>query len=505
MNLDALAELHRLDRARLRMSRVSNILQWDQETYLPPEAVEGRADQLADIEGVAHQRAVDPRIGTLLESLGSTSSAPAGDGSLPALERDFLRVLRHDYDRATKLPQDLVEEMARDAGLSQAAWVAARKADDFASFSPHLRKMVSHARRKAQCWGFVQNPYDGLLDQHEPGMTEGRIASLFDPLAERLRSLLKRISAAPAPEASVLGREFPVSDQADEGRAIMEDLRFDLGRGRLDLSAHPFTTTLGDQDVRITTRYFPRNMASGFFSVVHETGHALYELGFPQELRGSCLADGASMGIHESQSRLWENVIGRSRAFWLGRFPRLAQRYRGILDDVDAESFYRAINAVKPSLIRVDADEVTYSLHVILRFNLERRLFSGDLEVDDLPAAWRAGMRELLGVEPDTDADGVLQDVHWSMGAFGYFPSYALGNLYGLQFWSTLVQDLPDIEELLRRGDFSRPLDWLRDRVHRLGRRRTPEELIQEVSGRPLSADFFVDYLERKYADLYRL
>lgn len=505
MNLDALSELHRLDRSRLRMSRVSAVLQWDQETYLPPEAVEERADQLADIEGLAHERAVDPRIGNLLESLGSTSGAPSGDESLPAVERDFLRVLRHDYDLETKLPQSLVEDMARDAGLSQAAWVAARKANDFSAFSPHLRKMVSYARRKAECWGYTNAPYDGLLDEYETGMTEARISSLFDPLAERLSSLLRRIAAAPVPDVGVLDREFPVPLQDAEGRSLMEALRFDAGRGRLDLSAHPFTTTLGSDDVRITTRYFPRNMASGLFSVIHETGHALYELGFPAEIRGSCLADGASMGIHESQSRLWENVIGRSRAFWAGRFPQLVARYPDLLNDTDAETLYRAINAVKPSLIRVDADEVTYSLHVILRFNLERRLFSGELDVDDLPSAWRAGMKELLGVEPDTDADGVLQDVHWSMGAFGYFPSYALGNLYGLQFWSALLRDIPDIDQILEKGDFGVPLAWFRERVHAFGRRRTPEELVSEVSGTPLSSVHFIDYLERKYADLYRL
>lgn len=502
---EALEELYRIDKDLRLLTQAVAALQWDQETYMPPEAVEGRADQLALLEGLTHDRAVDPRIGSLLERVGSTPENPRGDEALPSLDRDFLRVFRRNYDKAVRLPGQLVRDAARAEGLSQAAWAEARRNNDFPSFAPHLDAMVSFAKKKAEFWGFADHPYDGLLDQHEPGVRQETIASLFDPLGKRLSELVRRISAAPAPDTSFLCAEYPVEDQDRFGRQLMADLGYELSRGRLDLSAHPFTTTLGADDVRITTRYFRDNMTSGLFSIIHETGHALYELGFGPDIRGTCLADGSSMGIHESQSRLWENVVGRSRAFWRGRFPALRKQFPDRLGSVDEGAFYRAVNAVRPSLIRVDADEVTYSLHVILRFDLERRLFDGSLGVEGLPAAWNRGMAEYLGVVPDTDADGVLQDIHWSMGAFGYFPSYALGNLYGLQFWRVLLREIPDAESRLAEGRFDAVLAWLRERIHRHGCRMLPEELLQSVCGETLSILPFVEYLESKYELLYGL
>lgn len=502
---NALDRLHELDRARRTFARVSAILQWDQETYLPPSAVEERAEQLAEIEGVAHERATDAEIGILLERLGSVSDNPAGDETLAPVERDFLRVLRREYDRAVALPAELVTAQARDAGLSQAAWVRARAANDFSAFAPHLRTMIGHSKRKAECLGFAERPYDGLLDLFEPSMTESSIAAVFDPLRSRLASLVRRIAAKPQVDTSFLSRVFPVEAQDTFGRTVMKDLGFDLARGRLDLSAHPFTTTLGGDDVRITTRYSQTNIVSGLYSIIHETGHALYELGFGDDLKSSLLAEGTSMGIHESQSRLWENVIGRSLSFWRGRFPALAAAFPTQLAGVDAEAFYRAVNAVRPSLIRVDADEVTYSLHVILRFELERRIFSGALEVEDLPDAWRTMMRELLGVEPATDAEGVLQDVHWSMGAFGYFPSYALGNLYALQFWRSLKRDIPDVDAAIESGRFAVILSWLRDKIHSMGRRLDPADLLAAATDERLDSGPFIEYLETKYGALYSL
>lgn len=506
MNSDsALVRLHELDRAHRTIARVSAALQWDQETYLPASAVEERADQLAALEGIAHERATEEEIGRLLERLGSVSANPCGDESLPQVERDFLRVLRRDYDRSVSLPADLITAQARDAGLSQAAWVQARAADDFAAFAPHLRTMIAHAKRKARCLGFEKNPYDGLLDLYEPGMTEEAIAAVFDPFRERLSSLVRKIAAKPQPEAAFLSYGYPVEAQDAFGRELMRDLGFEFERGRLDLSAHPFTTTLGCDDVRITTRYSPTNIVSGLYSIIHETGHALYELGFGPELRPSLLAEGTSMGIHESQSRFWENVICRGLPFWRGRFPALRAAFPAQLQNVDAEAFYRAVNIVRPSLIRVDADEVTYSLHVILRFELERRIFSDNLDVDDLPAAWRALMVELLGVEPETDAAGVLQDVHWSMGAFGYFPSYALGNLYGLQLWRVLKSELGEVDMAVEAGRFQPILGWLREKVHSMGRRLDPADLLFSATGQQLDSGPFIEYLETKYGALYSL
>ena len=503
MDLDALKELHELDGFARRMTRVSAILQWDQETYLPHAAVAERAEQLADIEGIAHERATAPRIGYLLHELGSTPDFPLGDESLPETERRFLRVMRRDFDRQTKLPREFVVSMARDEGLSQAAWVSARRTNDFAAFAPHLRAMVGYAKKRAEHWGFTGRAYDGLIDEYEPGMNEARLAGLFAPLADGLTSLLKKISARPRPECSFLERKYAIPQQEVFFASMMRALGYDLARGRLDRSAHPFTTTLGDDDVRITTRYDERDMLSGLFSVIHETGHALYELGYGGDIRGTRLADGASMGIHESQSRFWENLVGRNRAFWRGRFPEVQAAFPDCVEGVDAEGFYRAVNVVDPSFIRVDADEVTYSLHVILRFELERKLFSGELDVEALPAAWRSLMRSLLGVEPETDAEGVLQDVHWSMGAFGYFPSYALGNLYGAQFRTALRRDIGDFDGAIEAGDFTRILAWLRDRIHKHGRGVLPEDLVLSVTGKPPSSSDFLGYLEEKYADIY--
>ncbi|MCL2318508.1 MAG: carboxypeptidase M32, partial [Treponema sp.] len=274
-------------------------------------------------------------------------------------------------------------------------------------------------------------------------------------------------------------------------------------RGRVDISAHPFTTTLGSDDIRITTRYLSRQVQSGIFSTIHESGHAFYEMDFPPEIRGSCLADGASMGIHESQSRFWENVIGRSRSFWEAMFPVLKTHFPGALSLVTVDEFYRAINLVEPSLIRIEADEVSYSLHIILRFDLEQALFSGALDPAELPGAWRKKMKELLGLEPETDAQGVLQDVHWSMGSFGYFPSYALGNLYGLQFWEKLKADIPDAEELITRGNFAPIRRWLKDTIYVWGRRLEPSVLLKAVTGNVLSAEPFLNYIESKYSGIY--
>jgi carboxypeptidase Taq len=510
-----LARLHVLDSERMHLSRAAAALQWDQETCLPPGGVEDRAEQLAVVEGLAHDKLVNPEIGELLDRLD------AGTGGLAGIERDFTRVLRRDYGRAVKLPPEFVRECARAEGLSQAAWGAARKSSDFAAFAPHLEKMIALARQKAEYWGWggpgfgktgaasgagganSGTVYDGLLDVHEPGLDAARIAAVFVPLRERLSALLRKITAVPQPQDDFLHRCYDIRQQDAFCREVLAALGFDGNRARLDLSAHPFTTTLGFNDVRITTRYRETDPLSGLFSVIHEGGHAFYELSLDPALRSSCLAEGVSMGIHESQSRLWENVIGRSRAFWQPWFPRFKEYFSSLLDDVHFENFYRALNRVAPSLIRVEADEVSYSLHIILRFELEQRLFDGNLSVNELPAAWNAAMGNYLGIEPKDDAEGVLQDVHWSMGAFGYFPSYALGNLYGLQFWETLKTDLPDTEAALERGDYGHIHTWLREKIHCFGRRIPPGQLLVQVTGKELSADPFLRYIENKYTELY--
>jgi carboxypeptidase Taq len=506
---EILARLHARDRECFHLEKAVAVLHWDQETYLPPQGVEERSEQLALLEEIVHQRLTEPETGRLLAELGSTEDNPRGDEGLAEIERDFLRVMRRKYDRAIKLPADFVAAAARAEGLSQPAWAQARKDNDFAAFLPHLKAMIDFARKKAEFWGFgdtgdrAQRLYDGLLDTYEPGMSAAGIDAVFTPLRERLVSLLKKIKLCPPPDTGFLNQCFDPEKQVQFNQRLMDHLGFDRRRGRLDTSAHPFTTTLGPHDVRITTRYFPGNVLSSVFSVIHESGHAFYEMGFAPELRETCLADGASMAFHESQSRFWENVVGRSRPFWEGFFPALRDAFPGQLGGVRAEAFYRAVNQVRPSLIRVDADEVSYALHIILRFELEKRLISGELEAEKLPAVWRDYSREYLGIESETDADGVLQDVHWSMGSFGYFPSYALGNLYGLQILRKIKSDMPDFEHTIALGTFDTLRSWLNDHIYCWGCRLEPAELLRKITGEKLSVLPFLEYIEEKYTKLY--
>ncbi|MCL2092660.1 MAG: carboxypeptidase M32 [Treponema sp.] len=498
-------KLRALDREFRYLNKAIGVLQWDQETYLPESGVEERSEQLALLEGIAHEKQVDPQVAQLLNDLGSSSDNPQGDPKLDPLEQDYLRVLRRNYDKAVKLPVDFVSDAARAAGLSQAAWVKARQDNDFSVFLPHLSKMIDFARRRAAYWGYEKNPYDGLLDSFEPEMGTDAISAVFGPLGDRLSSLLQKIAARPRPDSSFLDRDFDTSTQAAFSREIMGKLGFDFGRGRVDVSAHPFSTTLGSHDVRITTRYLGRQVQSGIFSTIHELGHAFYELDLNPALGLTSLAEGASMGIHESQSRLWENVIGRSRPFWDYLYPSLVSHFPDHLKGISCETFYRAVNLAEPSFIRVEADEVSYSLHIIVRFQLERDLFQGSLRAEDLGQAWKDKMKQYLGIVPETDAQGVLQDIHWSMGAFGYFPSYALGNLYGLQFWAKMQEDLPKVQTLIGEGNFSPIRSWLRDHIAVHGARLPPQELLKSLTGQELSAEPFLSYIESKYSELYGL
>ena len=511
-----LEKLRALDQERMHLSRAAAVLQWDQETYLPPSGVEERALQLAVLEGLAHEKLISPEIGELLDKLAgspvltnavknpSESSGFSYEDEFPA--EDFLRVLRRDYERAVKLPPDFVRECARSEGLSQAAWAKAREKNDFGLFAPHLEKMIDFAKKKAEYWGWEKDRlYDGLLDFHEPGIGVNELTGIFGSMKERLHDLLEKIAAKPVPANAFLYQYYDKSRQDSFCREVLKSLGFDSSRGRLDLSVHPFTTTLGFNDVRITTRYAPSDPLSGLFSVIHETGHAFYEMGIGSALRYSCLSEGASMGIHESQSRLWENVIGRSRAFWKPWFPGFRELFSDELGETDFEGFYRALNTILPGPIRVEADEVSYSLHIILRFELEKLLLSGKLTVSELPSFWKAAMKDYLGVECADDAQGVLQDVHWSMGAFGYFPSYALGNLYALQFWDKLTADLGNTDEALERKEYGAIHSWLKEKIYRKGRSAEPALLIKQVTGRSLSADCFFRYIENKYGELYGL
>lgn len=500
-----IGRLVELDRAHVLVAHISGALAWDQETAMPPKAIGERAEQLALLEGLAHEKLTDPEIGRLLDGLGSSSANPEGDESLEPVERAYLRALRRAYDQATRLPADLVTDLARTTALSQAAWIEARSKNDFASFAPWLRRMLDFQRRKAACLGPDKPAYDVLLDLFEPGATETSVAAVFSGLRGELVRILGKIRSRPQVDDTFLHRPCPVERQEAVSRWLMDLLGYDRGRGRLDVSAHPFTQTLGADDVRITTRYLPDYLPSSLFSTIHETGHALYELGLapPEAYLRTKLSEAASMAVHESQSRLWENMVGRSRSFWEPNYAKLHSLAGATLDGVGLDEFARAVNKVEPSLIRTEADEVTYSLHVILRFELEADLMAGRLGVEGLPAAWNRKMKELLGVVPPDDASGCLQDIHWSIGLFGYFPSYALGNLYAAQLWDRFRETLPNVEAGIARGDLAPLREWLREKVHKPGATWLPGELIERATGSALDPRHFVAYLEDKYSKVY--
>ncbi|KGE73472.1 carboxypeptidase M32 [Spirochaeta lutea] len=511
----ALESLKSIDREVYLLSHIGAALGWDQETYMPEEAVDERSEQGALLSSLGHSRVASDGLAEALEALGAGDFllteqgwAQAENSLAPGLTETDRALIRHVYrahKRATCLPDSLVRELSQTTSKAQTVWAKARKQDDFESFRPYLEKIIDLKRQEAEAVGYGDHPYDALLDTYEPGMKTAEVQQVFDALGAELVPLVQAIKDAPQVDDSFLEKHYPVAGQEAFGYEVLNAMGYDLTRGRMDVTAHPFTTTLGTKDVRITTRYAENFFKTGIFSIIHEGGHALYEQGFSPEIAGTSLADGTSLGIHESQSRTWENMIGRSRPFWDHFLPRLASRFPENLKDVSSEAFYRGINKVEPSLIRVEADEVTYSLHVMLRFNLETRLITGEIAVKDLPELWRQESRRLLGIEPAKDADGVLQDVHWSFGLFGYFPTYALGNIIGAQFFQVMEQQLPDLQNMISRGDFAPILQWLRDAIHQYGSAKTAGELIRRITGGGLDSRPFMEYLRTKYRDVYRL
>jgi carboxypeptidase Taq len=501
----ALTRLHDITREASLVASVISGLSWDQETYMPSGAIDWRAEQTSYLTGLLHEKVVNPDIAGLLAALGVSPENPLGDPSLPARERGYLRVVQRRYLRETKLPASLVTELAKVQSLGQAAWVEARTKNDFPAFMPFLERILELDREAAKCYGYSKSPYDALIEDYEVGATEAQIKEIFAPMEAGIVDLVGRIEAKGKRANPCEGKKWPAAQQEAFSRRVMVDMGYDLARGRLDITAHPFTTNLGSDDVRITTRYLEDNVLSALFSTVHEAGHALYEQGFDPEIRNDWLADGASMGVHESQSRFWENVVARSLPFWRRYYPELQGLFPSQLSGVGVEDFHRAANIVERSPIRVEADEVTYGLHIILRFKLESALLSGDLAVADLPAAWAAESQRLLGFKPKNDAQGCLQDVHWSMGLVGYFPSYALGNLYCAQFLNAMEKEIGSVETLVGKGEFGAILSWLRKNVHHFGKEKLPSEIVLQATGEPLSSHYFLGNLERKYTELYGL
>lgn len=502
---EALTTLRTIDGEVQLLTHTAGVLSWDQETYMPEEAVDERARQLALLEALVHDKIVSERVGTALETLGASDETPMGDHALSDDDRRFVRQMHRQYARNVRLPRKLVEDFAESSSKSQAAWKKARENDDFQAFAPHLEHLVALNREIAERIGYEEHPYDALLDEYEPFMKSSRVDAVFSSLQRELVELVGAIQERPQVEDGFLRSHFPVEQQRAFANRILKLLSFDSARGRLDVSAHPFTESLGSKDVRITTRYSERFLPTGMFATVHECGHALYELGVAERYHGTILGGGTSLGIHESQSRTWENTICKSMPFWRGFYPALRELFPEQLGGVELDQFYRAINKVEPTFIRIDADEVTYSLHIILRYNLEKRIIANELQVGEIPQAWIEESKRLFGIAPESAAQGPLQDIHWSFGAFGYFPTYALGNLYGAQLTAAMEHELPNMWREVENGDFGSVLGWLRGNIHEPGSSKTAEELLEAASGKPLSSEHFVRYLKEKYKPIYGL
>jgi carboxypeptidase Taq len=478
------------------------VLGWDQQTYMPAGGASLRGEQMALLASLAHQKFTDPKIGELLAAIETTDLVKNPESDAAANVRE----LRRGYDRATKLPQSLVEELARVTTQAQQAWQIAKTKNDFPSFLPWLEKVVALKRQEADAVGFQDHPYNALIDEYEPGTTVAELRTLFAGLTKELVPLIRMISESKKkPDAAILLRDYPVDRQKIFAESAAAAFGFDFAAGRLDTTAHPFCSGFGPGDCRITTRYNPRFFSEAFFGVLHETGHALYEQNLPAERFSTPLGAACSFGIHESQSRLWENQVGRGRPFWDHFFPRLKQAFPAALAGASLDAFYFAINDVKPSLIRVEADEATYNLHIALRFELELALLSGDLKVRDLPGAWNERIQSFLNLDVLNDAQGCLQDIHWSFGGIGYFPTYTLGNLYAAQLMEAARRDLggEQLADDFRRGEFARLKEWLTAHIHRHGQRYRAGELCRRATGRPLSPQPFLTYLKEKFEPLY--
>lgn len=478
---------------------IGSLLGWDERVQMPPRGAEHRSNQSALLARKVHEQFTSPRIGELLQAVEASDLVRDAESD-PAVN---VRETRHQYDRATKLPGKLVEEMARTEVLAQQAWAEARKKNDFPSFRPWLEKWLDLKKQQARCYGWKGHIYNALLEDFEPGETAENLSRVFDELRGPLVDLIGRIvgSGRQAP-VEILERHYPADAQARLAREGAAAVGFDFDAGRLDVSVHPFCSGIGPGDTRMTTRYDEKYFGDAFFGVLHETGHGLYDQGLPAEHFGTPRGDAVSLGIHESQSRMWENLVGRSRAFWQFFLPRARAAFPH-LADVSDDDWYRAVNDVRPSLIRTESDEATYNLHILLRFELEKAMLSGDLAVADLPGVWNARMKEYLGVDVPDDSRGVLQDIHWSGGALGYFPTYTLGNLYAAQFFEQARADVGDLDAQFARGEFAPLLGWLRAKIHTQGKRFRAADLVKKVTGRPLSAKPLLDHLNRKAKEVY--
>jgi carboxypeptidase Taq len=474
------------------LRKAATVLFWDQRVKMPRSGAPARAEAMATVGRLMHEKFVSKEIAALLDSLDEN------DYDYDSFEASLLRVTKREHQKAIRVPPELTGEMRKASAIATAAWGPAKASSDYGALLPHLQKNLELRHRYVECFEPADETYDVLLDDYEPLMKTAEVRAIFDELKRDLRPLIKEIAGAGEVDASFLHGDFDPGAQREFSTAIVHRFGFEDDKWRLDTTEHPFMCSPGANDIRITTNYRPHDL-SFMFSSMHEFGHGVYEAGIAPELHRTPLGTGVSLGVHESQSRTWENLVGRSRAFWRGWYPQL-QRTFPQLSEIDEEAFYRAINKVQPSLIRIDADEVTYNMHIILRFELEQALIDGQIDLKDLPAEWNARMDAYLGVDVPDDAHGVMQDVHWAAGSIGYFPTYALGNVISVQIWNRMKEDVTDIDEQMERGEFGELREWLRTRLYVLGRKYTPQETIERVTGSRIDPAPYVRYLREKLA-----
>lgn len=476
------------------------VLSWDQEVMMPPKGAGKRAETIAELAGLLHERFLHLNDDALLDTLKSALTKGELDDRQEAVVREIARI----YDREQKLSKEFVQNLALVTSEATETWKTAKEKSDFSMFSPHLKKIVTLKREEAQLIGFTDTPYDALLDAYEPDMKTAEVSTILNDVKQFLIPFLKKIQDSPnTARPELLAGSFPVEKQKAFSEMVAKTLGYDLDAGRIDVSAHPFSTSFSPLDSRITTRYDKTDISYALFSTMHEVGHALYEQGLNPEEFGTPLGEYISLGIHESQSRMYENQIGKSLEFWTFMYPKLQKAFPKPFASIDINDYYRAINHVTPSLIRTESDEVTYNLHIIIRFEIERNLIEGKIEVEDLPKIWNQKYKEYLGIDVPNDAQGVLQDIHWAHGSFGYFPTYSLGNLYCAQFFAAAKKAIPELEEELKKGDTSRLLAWLRLHIHSHGKYYTASQIVQNVTGEPLTSQHFKDYIQNKFSKIY--
>lgn len=483
------------------LSTVSSVLGWDEQTYMPDGGAEHRSEQSSLMAGLIHDRQTLPERGALIGELEACS-----ENATPEQQAN-IREARRDFDHATLLPRELVKEMSRVTSLAQQAWVKARKSSDFSQFLPWLDQVVNLKQQEAECIGYKSGVrYDALLEHYEPGTTTAEVSTIFSALRSELVELVQDIqNSGVEPPREVLTRDYPVEKQAEFGKEAAAAIGFNFERGRIDIAAHPFCSTFGPGDCRLTTRYNPNFFSESFFGTLHEAGHGIYEQGLNEDEFGTAMGSYTSLGIHESQSRLWENFVGRSKPFWQHFFPKAQSLFANSLADVTLDQFYAAVNDVHPSFIRVEADEATYNLHIMLRFEIEQLLVSGEIKAADVPTVWNEEFEKSFQMKVPDDTHGCLQDIHWSIGAIGYFATYALGNMYAAQLFDTAKAELGDLNQQFVEGQFGPLKEWLNKNIHARGRQYWAGELTEVVTGKPLSHKPLMNHLRSKYNELYQL